>query len=225
MNSKDREKELAAIRAVQYLKNDQIVGLGTGSTAAFAVKAIGRLVQEGLRIRCVPTSEQTASLARELNIELVDINSVEKIDITIDGADEFTEDFVLIKGGGGALLREKIVASLSKEVVIIADSGKKVSRPGKFHLPAEVVPFAQAYVKRQLTLLGGVPTLRMKDGKPFSTDQQNCIIDTDFGLIDDPQELAIKLNQVEGLVGHGLFINLATRIIMGEGSRVVIFEK
>ncbi|TDH21245.1 ribose-5-phosphate isomerase RpiA [Segetibacter sp. 3557_3] len=212
---RDHEKYLAAKEAVKYVSNNQVVGLGTGSTAFFAIQEIGRLVSEGLSVRCVPTSNRTKELAESLHIPLVDINEVESIDVTIDGADEFTTQLRLIKGGGGALLREKIVASLTRRQIIIVDSTKKVDVLGRFPLPVEVVPFASQYVLRQLKQKNGVGKIRMADTQPYLTDQGNQIIDTDFGQIADPVKLSIALKSIEGVVGHGLFINLAHKVIMG----------
>src|SRR3954466_5668024 len=136
----EKEKELAAKEAVRFIQDRQIIGLGTGSTAYYIIQEIGKLVKEGLRIKAVPTSNKTAELARSLGIELANIDEVERIDVTIDGADEFNNDLVLIKGGGGALLKEKIVASMTDQEIIIADSSKKVDQLGKFPLPIEVIP-------------------------------------------------------------------------------------
>ncbi len=211
----DHEKFLAAKEAVKYVSNNQVVGLGTGSTAFFAIQEIGRLVSEGLSIRGVPTSNRTKELADSLHIPLIDINEVEAIDVTIDGADEFTTQLRLIKGGGGALLREKIVASITRHQIIIVDSSKKVDMLGKFPLPVEVVPFATQYVLRQLKDKNGTGKIRMAENQPYVTDQGNHIIDTDFGQITDPVKLSLTLNNIEGVVGHGLFINMAKKVIMG----------
>jgi len=211
----EKEKELAAKEAVKFIDNNQIVGLGTGSTAVYAVKEIGILVKNGLKIQGVPTSNKTKELAETLNIPLVDINTIDSIDITIDGADEFNGDLVLIKGGGGALLKEKIVASMTKKEIIIADSSKKADKIGKFPLPIEVIPFAAGYVLRKLSQINGLGKIRIKDDSPFITDEGNYIIDTDFGFITDPVYLSHTLNGIEGVVAHGLFIKLASKVIMG----------
>jgi ribose 5-phosphate isomerase A len=223
IDQKELEKELAAKEAVKFIKQNQIVGLGTGSTAKYVIIELGKMVKDGLKIQCIPTSNQTAELATSYNIPLIDINTVDHIDVTIDGADEFTKEKMLIKGGGGALFREKIVASLTKQEIIIADASKKVDKLGKFTLPIEVIPFALNYVQLQITALQGKGKLRMNNDKPFLTDQQNYVIDADFGLIDDPPALAQQLNQIEGLVVHGLFINLTERIIMGIWDTVEVF--
>lgn len=219
----EKERELAAKEAVKYIKDNQIVGLGTGGTASYAIREIGEMIKKGLRIQGIPTSDKTRELAESLNIPLVNINTVSVIDITIDGADEFDENLILIKGGGGALLREKIVASLSREEIIIADSTKKVDVVGKFKLPIEIIPFASSYVLSQLKLLNGAGKIRMAAGVPFITDQGNHIIDADFGLIIDPVSLSGKLNDITGVVEHGLFINLASKVIMGSDEGVMVF--
>lgn len=211
----EREKELAAKEAVKLIHDNQIVGLGTGSTAKYAVKEIGDMVKQGLKIRGVPTSDKTKELANSLNIPLIDINEIDSIDITIDGADEFTSDRILIKGGGGALLKEKIVASMTKEEIIIADSSKLVDKLGKFPLPIEVIPFAANYVMRELTKIQGNGKIRTKDNSTFITDEGNFIIDTDFGIISDPGYLSNYLNNIVGVVAHGLFINLTRKVIIG----------
>ncbi len=223
----EKEKHLAAKEAIKLITDNQIVGLGTGSTATYAVKEIGNLVKNGLKIKGIPTSNKTQKLAETLLIPLADINEVEFIDITIDGADEFTRDLKLIKGGGGALLKEKIVASMTKNEIIIADSSKKVDRLGKFPLPIEVIPFAANYVLRKLSEINGLGKIRIKESSPFITDEGNYIIDTDFGDITDPVYLSDTLNDIEGIVAHGLFIKLADKVIMGvdDTNATVIYNK
>ena len=213
----EKEKQLAALAAVTYIQDGQVVGLGSGSTVYYAIQEIGKLVQNGLQIKAIPTSHKTQFLTESLNIPLIDSNSVDSIDVTIDGADEFNEDLVLIKGGGGALLREKIVASMTRKKIIIADSSKKTDKLGlKFKLPIEVIPFASNLVINQLKELGGIPKIRKQAGKEFLTDQGNWILDTDFGHIEDPYSLSLSLNEIVGLVCHGIFINLADIIVIGE---------
>lgn len=219
-----KEKELAAKAAVKLLKDHQIVGLGTGSSAYFAILEIGKLVKQGLTVQAIPTSNESKKLAEELAIPLIDINTVKHIDITFDGADEFTADLQLIKGGGGALLHEKIIASLTTQNIIISDSSKKVDLLGKFTLPIEVIPMAFQYVLRKLDLLDGKGIIRKKNNVVFITNEGNYIIDTDFGLIQEPLHLANNLDQIVGLVEHGLFLNLAKKVFMGNGNDVVIFE-
>ena len=224
-NNKDVEKQLAANEAVKLIRDGQVVGLGTGSTAYFAIQSIAAILKEGLKIQCVPTSENTKALALSLNIPLVDIHEIDFIDITIDGADEFTEQLQLIKGGGGALVREKIVASMTKKEIIIADSSKKVDQLGKFTVPIAVVPFAEQYVLSELKKLSGRGLLRKKNDEVFVTDDGNHVIDADFGLIENPVAIAELLNKIEGIVTHGLFIDLADTVIMGVGGGTKIFKR
>lgn len=219
------EKERAALEAVRYIQPGIIVGLGTGSTANYATQAIGNIVQQGLQIQGVPTSEATRTLATSLNIPLAGIDSISKIDVTIDGADEFTTSFELIKGGGGALFREKVIASLTQLQIIVTDSSKKVERLGRFKVPVEVIPFALNYVKQQLNHLSGTARVRHQEGLPFRTDQNNFILDVDFGLIDDPAGLAEKLDGITGIAEHGLFIGLTQKIIMARGDEIITLDK
>ena len=217
--NKEKEKENAALAAVAFIEDHMVVGLGTGSTAYYAITAIAEKVKKGLQIKAVPTSEQTAALSLSLGIPLTDINAVDLIDITIDGADEFTKEKYMIKGGGGALLREKIVAAKTKKELIIADASKFVDYLGKFKLPIEVIPFARGYVMEELR------KLQLKaEVRPFITDEGNNIIDVAFGKIEDPEALSAQLNEITGVVTHGLFINLAFNILMGEGDQVKVFS-
>lgn len=220
---KDNEKKLAAAAAVKFVQEGSIVGLGTGSSAFYAIQEIAALVKQGMQIQGVATSEQTAYLAESLGIPVLGFDEVHAIDITIDGADEFTTDRKLIKGGGGALFREKIVASMSKQVIIIADASKLVKQLGAFTIPIEVIPLATNYVLQELKLMGGSALLRKKSGHLFVTDNGNHIIDADFGLIDHPEALAKALNNIDGLLAHGIFIDLATKVIMADGDDVVYF--
>lgn len=219
----ENEKQIAAHEAVKLLGNNMIVGLGTGSTVVYAIEKIAGLVQQGLLIKGVPTSEKTKALARQLQIPLLDFKDVTSTDVTIDGADEFTTGLDLIKGGGGALFREKLVASISKKVIIVTDSSKHVHQLGRFKVPVEVVPQAANYVLQSLKQLGGTGTLRMQDHTRFVTDQGNHIIDADFGLINHPKQLAEQLDTITGILEHGLFINIATHVFMAKGSEVVCF--
>ncbi|GAB3016780.1 ribose 5-phosphate isomerase A [Niabella terrae] len=225
MSTNNNEKKMAALEAVKFIREGMTLGLGTGSTAFYAIEAVGELVKRGMQLQCVPTSEQTRVLAEQRDIPIVDINSIEAIDITIDGADEFTQGLDLIKGGGGALLREKIVASLTRELIIITDSSKLVSELGLFKVPIEVIPFAASYVMRELRKLGGIGLIRQKEQHPYLTDQGNYIIDADFGLINDPATLDHRLNELVGLVEHGLFIGLAARVIMARQDDTVVFSR
>ncbi|KRT16348.1 ribose 5-phosphate isomerase [Pedobacter ginsenosidimutans] len=220
----DAEKLAAALAAVKFVKDGDVVGLGTGSTTTFAIKELGKRVKEGLKIKAAASSIRTEELAKSLGIEILDLGFLSKIDISIDGADEFTESLDLIKGGGGALFREKIIASLSKNAIIITDASKKVKKLGAFTVPVEVIPLAYQYVFDQINELGGKGVLRSVDNKTFITDNGNLIIDADFGLIDDPEKLSTDLNQINGLLAHGLFINITSKVIMSEETDIIIFE-
>lgn len=220
-------KMAAAESAAALVTDGMIVGLGTGSTAKLAVDVLGRRVSEGLRIVGIPTSEATAAQARALGIPLTSLAEVSQIDMTIDGADEVEEEGLsLIKGLGGALLREKIVASASKRLVIIVDERKLVSRLGENDpVPVEVVPFGWQATARKLIELGATPTLRRKpDGDPFISDGGHNILDCTFGPIVDPASLAKELDHVVGLVEHGLFIGLASEIRVAGASGVRVLK-
>lgn len=225
MQNLEHEKLLAAREAVKFVKENQIVGLGTGSTAKYAVEEIGKLVADGMMLKAVATSNKTAEQAEALNINLVSMDEVETVALTIDGADEFDAGLNLIKGGGGALFREKMVARLSKKVIIIADSSKKVEKLGAFKVPVEVVPIALNFAEKQIAKIGGAAKIREKNNAIFTTDAGNHILDADFGLIENVSEISDNLNAVEGVVCHGLFINLAHLVIMGKDSDVEIFER
>jgi ribose 5-phosphate isomerase A len=215
------EKELTGRAAAALVKDGDVVGLGTGSTAYFTVIALGERVKAGLKIVGIPTSVKTADLARTVGIPLTTLDENPALDITIDGADELDAQLRLVKGGGGALLREKVVATASKKMVVIADSAKVVSVLGKFPLPVEVVAFARAVVEKKIAALGGSPKLRAKaDGSPYITDNGNQILDCSFGQIKDPPALALALSNTPGIVEHGLFIGIASVAFIGRGGRV-----
>ncbi len=217
----EEEKEAAGRAAAKLVREGDIVGLGTGSTAYFAVVALGERVKAGLKIIGIPTSVHTADLARAVGIPLTTLDDHPEIDITIDGADEVDPKLNLIKGGGGALTREKVVASASKKMVVVADSGKVVAVLGKFPLPVEVIAFARTVVERKIVALGGSPKLRVKaDGSPFVTDNGNEILDCSFGKIADPPALARELSVTPGVVEHGLFIGLAKVAVVARGTAV-----
>ncbi len=210
-------KRAAAEAALVHVRDGMKLGLGTGSTARPFVDAVGRLVAEGLSVTCVPTSEETAKQARGLDIPLSTLDETPYLDVTVDGADELDEQLRLIKGGGGALLREKIVASASDGMVVIADSSKRVETLGAFALPIEVVQFGAqvtasriAAILRELDLPDEV-RLRRADGEPYLTDGGNYIYDCPIGRIPDPEALALALQAQTGIVEHGLFIGLASR--------------
>ena len=218
------EKQRAAEAAVEYVKDGMIVGLGTGSTTEFAVKKLGEKVRDGLAIRGIPTSDITKKQAEEEGIPLIDFSETMYIDLTIDGADEIDADLNMIKGGGAALLREKIVASASREVIIIVSSEKFVHQLGSFPLPVEVIPFGWQVIFKQLETLGGSPDLRLKQGQPLRTDQGNYIIDCRFSQIIDAVQLEQLLNMIPGVVENGLFTGLCSRMIMADGDKIVVKE-
>lgn len=217
----DLEKAAAARASLQFVRDSSIVGLGSGSTAAHVVRFLGERVHAGLKIRGIPTSVKTQELAASLGIPLTTLDEFQQIDVDIDGADEFDPQLHLIKGGGGALLREKIIASASRQVVIIADSSKQVAVLGKFPLPIEVIPFAQRLVAKRVAALGASVKLRQDaKGNPFVSDEGHHILDCSFGKIPDPPALARQLSDMPGVVEHGLFIDLATVVLVAKGESV-----
>jgi ribose 5-phosphate isomerase A len=222
----ENEKELAARASANYVKDGNVVGLGTGSTARFVVEALAERVKAGMKIRGIPTSVATEKLATSLGITMITLADCQDIDVCIDGADEFDPGLRLTKGGGGALLREKIVASASKQMVVIADSSKQVAVLGKFPLPVEVIKFAQPLVSKKITEMGAKVVLRKTAaGETFITDEGNYILDCNFGQIPDPPSLARKLSDTPGVVEHGLFVNLASVVLMGKGNEVVTIKR
>jgi ribose 5-phosphate isomerase A len=218
MSDPDSQKRAAGEAAAALVENRMVVGLGTGSTAAWFVKALGA---RGLDITCVCTSEATAELARSLGMKLAELGETAKIDLTVDGADEIGPGLSLIKGGGAALLREKLVWEASRRCVAIADASKRVRRLGAFPLPIEVVGFG--HKKTALRLcdaladcdIGAAPQLRLRDGAPVLTDAGNLIYDAHCGAIPDPAQLADALKSVTGVVDHGLFLDLADEALIG----------
>jgi ribose 5-phosphate isomerase A len=222
LRKSDQEKEAAARASLQFVKDGQVVGLGTGSTAAYFIKLLGDEVKRGLRIRGIPTSVRSGELAASLGIPLTTLDECQEIAVTVDGADEVDPKMRLIKGGGGALLREKIVASATRQLVIVADESKQVPVLGKFPLPVEVIRFAQALVAKEITALGAQVSVRTSaDGKPFVTDENNHILDCRFGQIPDADGLARKLSDMPGVVEHGLFIGMASVVLFARGSEIV----
>lgn len=209
-------KQLAANKAVSFIQSGMRVGLGTGSTAYWAIEMIGEKVKKNeLHIKAIATSKRSEDQARSLGIPIVSFAEIDQIDVTIDGADETDENLNLIKGGGGALLREKIVASNSKQLIIIVDESKLVKHLGKFPLPVEVIVFGWEKVFQKLQLLDCIPQLRPDNDKPYITDNGNYIIDCSFGEILDPAELHEKINSITGVVENGLFVNMASKVIAG----------
>ncbi|GAA2907024.1 ribose-5-phosphate isomerase RpiA [Enterococcus pseudoavium] len=218
-------KELVGIEAAKFVKDGMIVGLGTGSTAYYLVKELGRRVnEEGLKITGVVTSSKTEEQAKALGIPLKAIDDVESVDLTIDGADEISDDFQGIKGGGAALLFEKVVATYSKDCIWIVDESKMVNKLGNFPLPVEVVPFGSHNVFRLFEEKGYHPTWRKtEDGELLNTDGGHHIIDLHLEVIEDPRALAEELDTCVGVVEHGLFIDMISRVIVGtsEGPKIL----
>jgi ribose 5-phosphate isomerase A len=218
----DQEKEAAARASLRFVKDGQVVGLGTGSTAAYFIKLLGEQVKNGLRIRGIPTSMRSQELASSLGIPLTTLDECQEIAVTVDGADEVDPQLRLIKGGGGAMLREKIVASATKQLVIVADASKQVPVLGKFPLPVEVIQFAQALVAKRIAGLGAHVRVRTQaDGSPFVTDERNHILDCSFGEIGDADGLARQLSEMPGVVEHGLFVRMASVVLFARGSEIV----
>lgn len=228
----DEQKKAAAIRALDFVKPGMMLGLGTGTTAEHFVRALGERVKQGLEIIGVPTSGRTAKLAESLQIPLSNLDDTPHLDVTVDGADELDLELRLIKGGGGALLREKIVATASSRMIVIADASKVVKRLGAFPLPVEVVPFGASVTARKIAEVAGALgcTGRMSRradeyGEPFFTDNGNFIYDCAFGEIPDADALAPALNRIPGVVDNGLFVGIATIAIVGTPSGTDIIEK
>ena len=218
----EQEKEAAARASLRFVKDGQVVGLGTGSTAAYFIQLLGEQVKKGLRIRGIPTSVHSGEVAASLGIPLTTLDESPQIDVTVDGADEVDPQLRLIKGGGGALLREKIVASATKQYVIIADATKRVPVLGKFPLPVEVIKFAQALITKKIEALGAKVILRKNaDGTAYLTDENNYILDCHFGQIRGADGLANKLSDMPGVVEHGLFIGMASVVLVANGSEIV----
>jgi ribose 5-phosphate isomerase A len=225
-------KESAALRALELVHDGMWLGLGTGSTAAKFVEALGGRVAAGLNVLCVPTSEATRAQAERLGIPLTTLDETPHLHLTVDGADEIDDQLRLIKGGGGALLREKIVATASDQMVVIADGSKLVAMLGSFPLPVEVVPFGLAATRRLVEAVAAAAgckgEIRLREGKggePFLTDQGNLLLDCAFGCIPEPEVLAFALSRVPGVVEHGLFLGVADLAIVAESGGVRVLRR
>jgi ribose 5-phosphate isomerase A len=228
----DELKRLAAARALDQVRDGMKLGLGTGSTAKHFVELLGERVRDGLQVIGVPTSEATRSDALRCGIALTTLDEIDRLDLTVDGADEIDPDLNLIKGGGGALLREKIVAAASDRMIVIADETKSVSRLGRFPLPIEVIPFGIAATRRALGLAfgkagvaGPIAVRTGKDGHAFVTDGGHWIIDARLGRIPDAPGLAALLSAIPGVVEHGLFIGLASTALLAGAQQIRVIER
>jgi len=221
----DKAKFVAARRALDYVEDGMKVGLGTGSTAAWMVRCLGELVRDqDLNVTGVATSSRTAELAREVGVPIITLDEAKWLDVTIDGADEYDANLNLIKGGGGALLQEKIVATASDQMIVIADAGKQVDTLGAFPLPVEVIPFGWRTTKAlveetlvNLDVLGRGSTLRMNNDTPAITDEGNYILDLALRRIGNPRQLSLVMNQIPGVVENGLFIDICDVVVIGNG--------
>ncbi|MFA0960595.1 ribose-5-phosphate isomerase RpiA [Roseivirga sp. BDSF3-8] len=224
--AKDTEKEAAATKALDYIKDGYVVGLGSGSTAAIMIRLLGRRVAEGLRITGIPSSAATKELAESHGIKVKNLSEVGHIDVNIDGADAFDEQLRLIKGGGGALLHEKIVASASSRNIIIADSSKFTQYLNQaYRLPIETIPMASDLIAERLEKAEFSPRRRKNGRHSFLTQEGNHIIDLDIGHFRDLDDLDRQLHAIPGVVETGLFLNYTHLVIMGEGSGTRIFER
>jgi ribose 5-phosphate isomerase A len=227
----DDQKRAAAEAALEYVKPGMRLGLGTGSTAEHFVRALAPRVKAGLKLTTVATSERTAALARELGISVSDLDTVRHLDLTVDGADEVGPNLTLIKGGGGALLREKIVAAASDRMLVIADEAKVVDTLGLFPLPVEIVPFAHIVTIERIADAAAkcgcsqnLMRLRGGEAHPFKTDSGNYIADCAAESIPDPERLARMLEAIPGVVDHGLFLSLASAALIGTAGGVRVIE-
>ena len=221
--SQDFQKKAAAERALEFIPDDSVVGLGTGSTVKYLLEGLALRIKEGLRIKGVPTSRGTASLAKELGIPILDEETDWGIDVTIDGADQVDSQYNLIKGGGGALLREKIVAKAAQRFIVIIDVRKRVPLLGSsFPIPIEILPFGWPNTLRLIRPFGLRVSLREREGAAYVTDNGNYILDLDIAEVSHPSDLEIRLNQIPGVVENGIFSGMASTLIVGtdQGSEV-----
>ena len=226
MKQIDLQKKVAGEKAVDYIKDGMTIGLGSGSTVFWMMKKLGELVKEGLEIKGIPSSLRTEGWAKQFGVPLTDFSTTQQLDLAIDGADEVDPQFQLIKGGGGSLVREKIVNIASKKLIIIIDESKLVDQLGAFPLPVEVVPFGYEATALQLAKLGCQPVLRLNDTKPFISNNGNFILDCSFQVIDHPERLHREINSIVGVVETGLFLGMTDVVIVGkEGGVDVMMVK
>jgi ribose 5-phosphate isomerase A len=226
MSTQDEEKRQAGLAAAARVGPGMALGLGSGSTVYFFLQEVGRRVRQGLDVVGIPTSERTAALAREFGIPLTSFAERQALDLAVDGADEVDPDLNLIKGHGGALLREKIIARAARQLVIVVDSSKLSPALGtKATLPVEVLPFACGLASARLTALGASPVLRQEAGKPFATDNGNWIVDCSFAPLSDPAALEAAINDVPGVMDNGLFTGLADEVIVARNGLIEVLVR
>ncbi|MBU9743970.1 ribose-5-phosphate isomerase RpiA [Lachnospiraceae bacterium ASD3451] len=218
------QKQAAALKAAEYIRDNMILGLGTGSTAYYLIRRAGELVKEGMRLKAVATSRSSEKLAEEFGIPVTDINEVPRIDLTIDGVDEIDPDFEAVKGGGGALTREKITAYHSKQVIWIMDHRKQVLKLGAFPLPVEVLPFGWRFLSEKIQSLGYTPILRIENGQAYRTDNGNYILDIHSPSPAGYRKLSGLLRSYPGVVETGYFPAVCSRIIVADSAGVRVFE-
>lgn len=221
----DLEKKIAGEASVEYIKDGMVVGLGSGSTVNWMIRKLGEKVKEGLNIKGIPSSKKTERLALEVGVPLTDFASVDRIDIAIDGADEVDRNLNLLKGGGGSLVREKVVDINADQLIIIVDQSKVVEELGEFALPIEVLQFGWENTAKQIRELGGEPVLRIRDNERFISDNGNYILDCKFDKITQPEVLHEKLKLLTGVVETGIFTNMVDKVIIGKNDEIEVLTK
>jgi ribose 5-phosphate isomerase A len=220
LDQKNRDKEIAGEEAVKFIKDGMTIGLGSGSTVNSMLRKLGERVKEGLQVKGIPSSVKTEYLARELEIPLTNFSEEVQVDLAIDGADEIDNQLNLLKGGGGSLVREKIVDSAANELIIIVDGSKIVSQLGAFPLPVEVLSFGWEVTARNIAKLGCDPKLRKKNNRLFVSDNGNYILDCHFGAIEQPKSLHEELKQLVGVVETGLFLEMTKKVIVSSNGKI-----
>ncbi|MDV2582200.1 ribose-5-phosphate isomerase RpiA [Alkalibacillus haloalkaliphilus] len=225
MSNSMMKKKNAALKSVEFVKDGMVLGLGSGSTMYWVLEALSERIEQGEHIQGIPSSVKTEKLAREFGIPLTDFSQVGTLDLAIDGADEFDPDFQLIKGGGGSLMREKIVDIAAETFVVVADDSKRVQQLGDFPLPVEVVQFGWESTKARIVALGCEAVLRQSQGQPFVTNNSQYILDCHFQSIENPHILHEQLKTIVGVVETGLFLDMADYIIVGSEERAEVYRK